>query len=68
MFALAEELDLPLAWHMHPGPPGAAFYRHAQDSASSDILYHNAARFLRLEPATPFAPQGAMETLPRMSG
>jgi hypothetical protein len=171
MFGLAEELDLPLAWHMHPGPPGAAFIgtpkirpalgnpllfedvllRHpnlrlyvmhagwpfldemiallyaypsvyvdvgvidwtqppeefhrylgglinagysrrimfgsdqmvwpeAIDMAvtaiasaewltpqqRSDILYHNAARFLRLEPATPVAPQGAMETLPRM--
>jgi predicted TIM-barrel fold metal-dependent hydrolase len=31
----------------------------------SDIFYHNAARFLRLEPATPVAPEGAMETLPR---
>ena len=31
----------------------------------SDIFYHNAARFLRLEPATPVAPKGAMETLPR---
>jgi predicted TIM-barrel fold metal-dependent hydrolase len=30
-----------------------------------DILYHNAARFLRLEPDTPVAPPGAMETLPR---
>jgi uncharacterized protein len=30
-----------------------------------DILYHNAARFLRLEPVTPVAPAGAMETLPR---
>ena len=31
----------------------------------SDIFYHNAARFLRLEPAAPVAPEGAMETLPR---
>jgi hypothetical protein len=31
----------------------------------SDIFFHNAARFLRLEPATPVAPKGAMETLPR---
>jgi uncharacterized protein len=31
----------------------------------SDIFYHNAARFLRLEPTTPIAPKGAMETLPR---
>jgi predicted TIM-barrel fold metal-dependent hydrolase len=31
----------------------------------SDILYHNAARFLRLEPSLPAAPEGAMETLPR---
>ena len=31
----------------------------------ADIFYHNAARFLRLEPATPVAPRGAMETLPR---
>jgi uncharacterized protein len=31
----------------------------------SDIFYHNAARFLRMEPATPVAPKGAMETLPR---
>jgi len=30
-----------------------------------DIFYHNAARFLRLEPDTPVAPKGAMETLPR---
>lgn len=30
-----------------------------------DILYHNAARFLRLEPAERVAPEGAMETLPR---
>jgi len=30
-----------------------------------DIFFHNAARFLRLEPATPVAPKGAMETLPR---
>jgi predicted TIM-barrel fold metal-dependent hydrolase len=30
-----------------------------------DIFYHNAARFLRLEPTTPVAPTGAMETLPR---
>jgi len=27
----------------------------------SDIFYHNAARFLRLEPATRVAPEGAME-------
>jgi predicted TIM-barrel fold metal-dependent hydrolase len=31
----------------------------------SDIFYHNAARFLRLEPAKRVAPEGAMETLPR---
>jgi len=31
----------------------------------SDILYHNAARFFRLEPTPRFAPPGAMETLPR---
>ena len=31
----------------------------------SDIFYHNAARFLRLEKAKPVAPEGAMETLPR---
>jgi hypothetical protein len=31
----------------------------------SDIFYHNAARFLRLEPTAPTAPPGAMETLPR---
>jgi len=30
-----------------------------------DIFFHNAARFLRLEPVTPVAPKGAMETLPR---
>jgi len=30
-----------------------------------DIFFHNAARFLRLEPDTPVAPRGAMETLPR---
>jgi predicted TIM-barrel fold metal-dependent hydrolase len=30
-----------------------------------DIFFHNAARFLRLEPTTPVAPKGAMETLPR---
>lgn len=30
-----------------------------------DIFYDNAARFLRLEPAPPVAPEGAMETLPR---
>ena len=30
-----------------------------------DIFYHNAARFLRLEPDAPVAPTGAMETLPR---
>ena len=30
-----------------------------------DILHDNAARFLRLIPATPVAPEGAMETLPR---
>jgi predicted TIM-barrel fold metal-dependent hydrolase len=30
-----------------------------------DIFYHNAARFLRLEPERPVAPKGAMETLPR---
>lgn len=30
-----------------------------------DIFYHNAARFLRLEPDAPVAPKGAMETLPR---
>jgi predicted TIM-barrel fold metal-dependent hydrolase len=30
-----------------------------------DIFYHNATRFLRLEPTTPVAPKGAMETLPR---
>ena len=27
-----------------------------------DIFFHNAARFLRLEPTTPVAPKGAMET------
>jgi len=31
----------------------------------SDILYHNAARFVRLEPMPRFAPPGAMEILPR---
>jgi uncharacterized protein len=31
----------------------------------SDIFYHNAARFLRMEPTGPVAPAGAMETLPR---
>jgi uncharacterized protein len=31
----------------------------------SDILYHNAARFFRLEPTPHFALPGAMETLPR---
>ena len=31
----------------------------------SDILYHNAARFFRLEPTPHFAPPGGMETLPR---
>lgn len=31
----------------------------------ADIFYHNAARFLRLEPAVRVAPEGAMETLPR---
>jgi predicted TIM-barrel fold metal-dependent hydrolase len=31
----------------------------------SDIFYDNAARFLRLQPTTPVAPEGAMETLPR---
>ena len=31
----------------------------------SDIFYHNAARFFRLEPTPHFAPPGAMETLPR---
>jgi predicted TIM-barrel fold metal-dependent hydrolase len=31
----------------------------------SDILYHNAARFFRLEPTPRSAPPGAMETLPR---
>jgi len=171
VYALAEELDLPIGWHMHPGPPGAAFIgasrmrpalgnpllfedvlvRHprlrlyimhagwpfldemiallyacpwvyvdigvivwtqprgeferfvrslvdagysrrimfgsdqmvwpeaiemavaAVTSASwlteqqrADILYHNAARFLRLEPTTPYAPAGAMETAPRV--
>jgi predicted TIM-barrel fold metal-dependent hydrolase len=30
-----------------------------------DVFYHNAARFLRLEPTVPTAPPGAMETLPR---
>lgn len=25
IYALAEELDIPLALHLHPGPPGAAF-------------------------------------------
>ncbi len=171
VYALAEELDVPVAWHMHPGPPGAAFIgtprmrpalgnpllfedvllRHpnlrlyvmhagwpflnemiallyaypwiyvdigvidwtqprgeferyvrslvdagysrrimfgsdqmvwpeaiemavaAVASAKwltvqqrADILYHNAARFLRLEPTTPYAPAGAMETAPRV--
>jgi predicted TIM-barrel fold metal-dependent hydrolase len=41
----------------------SADYLTAQQK--SDILYHNAARFLRLEPTTPVAPEGAMETLPR---
>jgi predicted TIM-barrel fold metal-dependent hydrolase len=31
----------------------------------TDILYHNAARFFRLEPTPRFSPPGAMETLPR---
>jgi uncharacterized protein len=35
------------------------------EEQKSDILYHNAARFLRLEPTVPVAPEGAMETLPR---
>ena len=30
-----------------------------------DIFHDNAARFLRLMPVTPVAPEGAMETLPR---
>jgi predicted TIM-barrel fold metal-dependent hydrolase len=25
IFALAEELDLPIGYHLHPGPPGAAY-------------------------------------------
>jgi predicted TIM-barrel fold metal-dependent hydrolase len=170
VYALAEELDIPLALHMHPGPPGAAyigfpkirptlgnpllledvlvrhprmrlyimhagwpflenmiallnaypqvyvdvgvidwtkprkeFHRYLRGLVDSghgkrimfgsdqmvwpeaiemavamiqsadyltpqqkrDIFYHNAARFLRLEPAERVAPKGAMETLPR---
>jgi predicted TIM-barrel fold metal-dependent hydrolase len=31
----------------------------------SDILYHNAARFLRLEPSKPVGPPGSLPTLPQ---
>ncbi len=31
----------------------------------SDILYHNAARFLRLEPSKPAGPPGSLPTLPQ---
>jgi hypothetical protein len=31
----------------------------------SDVFYHNAARFFRLEPAARVAPPGALEALPR---
>jgi hypothetical protein len=44
IFALAEELDLPVAFHMHPGPPGAAY-----DYGMKKMLVAN-GRPLLLEP------------------
>ena len=42
------------------GRPSADYLTAAQ---KGDIFFHNAARFLRLEPTPPVAPKGAMETL-----
>jgi predicted TIM-barrel fold metal-dependent hydrolase len=40
MFALAEELDIPVAYHIHPGPPGAIYtgYPRMRQSLGSPLL------------------------------
>jgi hypothetical protein len=47
-----------------PTTSAAPFAKLAR--SGQDILYHNAARFLRLEHAGENAPSGAMESLPRV--
>jgi predicted TIM-barrel fold metal-dependent hydrolase len=59
----SDQMVWPEAIEMAVAAIRSANYLTAEQKA--DILYHNAARFLRLEPATPVAPHGAMETLPR---
>src|SRR4026209_1866446 len=59
----SDQMVWPEAIEMSVAAIQSADYLTAEQK--SDIFYHNAARFLRLEPITPVAPKGAMETLPR---
>lgn len=52
--AIAEELDLPMGIHIGTGPPGAPYFppfKNYRARLQRDILYNNAARFLRLNDA-----------------
>jgi predicted TIM-barrel fold metal-dependent hydrolase len=60
----SDQMVWPEAIEMAVAAIASAHWLTAQQRA--DILYHNAARFLRLEPTTPHAPAGAMETAPRV--
>lgn len=59
----SDQMVWPEAIDMAVAAIQSADYLTAQEKG--DIFFHNAARFLRLEPVTPVAPKGAMETLPR---
>jgi uncharacterized protein len=59
----SDQMVWPEAIEMSVAAIQSADYLTAEQK--SDVFYHNAARFLRLEPTTPVAPKGAMETLPR---
>lgn len=59
----SDQMVWPEAIDMAVAAIQSADYLTAQQKR--DILYHNAARFMRLEPAERVAPEGAMETLPR---
>jgi predicted TIM-barrel fold metal-dependent hydrolase len=59
----SDQMVWPEAIEMAVAAIQSAVYLSPQQKG--DIFYHNAARFLRLEPDTPVAPKGAMETLPR---
>ena len=59
----SDQMVWPEAIEMAVAAVQSADYLTAEQKG--DVFYHNAARFLRLEPVTPVAPKGAMETLPR---